>query len=128
MDKFCKEIKVVEHKNVCKYCKKQFKRSDYLHTHLKNRCFVKKHEENEKNTVYKQLMIQIKKQSDEIKWLKRLVLLKNGGVHDESYDKSHDKSAQNLFILINGIPGGIPNGTSYDNNFSKKDRFICHKN
>lgn len=118
MDKFCKRETERQNigKNICKYCKKQFKRSDYLYTHLKNnRCIVKKEMDRTKDDVHKQLVIQIKKQSDEIKRLKKLLLLKNG----ESNNRSPNIKTQ--FILTNGI-----SDCNIDN-IMKGSHFVCHK-
>ena len=54
---------------ICEFCNKKYSRKDVLSRHLKNNCKVKK-QENEKEDIFKKLIIQLEKQSEETEKLK----------------------------------------------------------
>jgi hypothetical protein len=55
---------------ICNYCKNSFTRSDSLLKHIKNRCKIKKHEDNEKEELLTKLIDEMKEMREEIKKLK----------------------------------------------------------
>jgi hypothetical protein len=51
-------IEFVNEPNICKYCLKTFSRADVLTRHLKNYCKVKKKQDEEKEDIFKRLLLQ----------------------------------------------------------------------
>jgi hypothetical protein len=75
---FCSKGKLYDHiKNCtakeiinghqCRYCKREFTRSDSLNKHLLSRCKVKKQQDSEKEDLLQKLVEEMKKQNEEIR-------------------------------------------------------------
>jgi hypothetical protein len=54
----------------CQYCNRIFTRMSSLNVHIKDRCKVKREQENQKEELFKELVQEMRKQNDEIKEMK----------------------------------------------------------
>ena len=71
------EDKIYKPNYKCNYCNREFKRSDYLRTHLISRCKIRKEENKEKEEIFKRLLEKMEKLEEQNKEMNKLFLEKN---------------------------------------------------
>ena len=101
-DPYQKEVKLG--KNQCQYCKKNFTQSSSLNRHIKDRCKIKKQQDNDKENLLEKLVQEMKKQNENMeRQTKQMAEMKEEIIKLKSENKKYVQkiSSQNNNICTN---------------------------
>ena len=96
------EVIYTEHihtsKKCCAYCQKVFSQKSALNRHIKSNCKIKRHDDNEKETIFKQLLDEIKeiKKVNDANQRKISEITNENHTLREQIMKIHNKSTKNI--------------------------------